>query len=101
MEYELYWTKNKNEDMDRMVIGGSFGTIADARAYSYKAIGKSPKCDLSKKDSLVITIIGIDRDGYFFDYGKVGKLNGSIVYGNKGKYYRLSKDGSITIVLKK
>lgn len=102
MEYELYWNTNRDHERgvyEKMVIGGCFGTISDARAYCYKAIGRSLKFDITKKDGKVISIMGVDSEGYFFDYGKVGKVGSQMVYvSNKNKYYSLSKDGSITAI---
>lgn len=97
VEYELYWNTNEGKRVStNMVISGSFGKIAEARAYAYSKINKEGRANLLKKSSKIIEIIKIDSDGYLFDEGKVGTIGSKVaLFVPKKGYYEVKPNGSI------
>ncbi len=100
MDYELYWNTNDGKHVStNMVISGSFGKIAEARAYAYSKIlkiKKEERTNVLRKSSKIIEIIGVDSNGNLFDVGRIGTIGSKVVlFVPKKGYYEVKSDGAI------
>lgn len=97
MDYELYWNTNDGKHVStNMVISGSFGKIAEARAYAYSKIKKEKGTNLLRKSSKIIEIIGVNSNGDLFDEGKIGTIGSKVaLFIPKKGYYEVKSNGAI------
>ena len=100
MDYELYWNTNDGKHVSTdMVISGSFGKIAEARAYAYSKIlkiKKEERTNVLRKSSKIIEIIGVDSNGNLFDEGRVGTIGPKVaMFVPKKGFYEVGHDGAI------
>ena len=90
--YELYWNTPDRKGRGKMVLGGSFGHIDDARAEAYFAIQRDPS-----KIIEIYNFLDYSDGSPILDAGIVKVSKGQVIYVDPyNKRYLLRKDGRIS-----